>query len=370
MEQKIFQSYEQLRSCINKQGISKVFLICGNTSFRYNREKLERLLENIHYERFSGFSPNPTTESLKDAIQIFRADEYEMILAVGGGSAMDIAKCVKLYGGYDISGWSSLSEIPSEAMVSVPFVAIPTTAGSGSEATRFAVVYEDGVKQSVTSDAIIPNIVLFDHSGLESVSDYQKKSALLDALCHSIESYWSVHSTEESQCYSQDAIAIILKNSQSYLDGDSRTFPEIQKAAYTAGRAINITQTTAAHAMSYKLTGLYGIAHGHAAAICLNELWPWMIEHIDQCLDQRGKEYLMGVFDNLGAVFGAENSMAGAQMFSDFLHSLRLDLLPVQEKDIGFLVKSVNPIRLSNHPIQLKSADIEDLYCKMKKVDL
>ena len=89
---------------------------------------------------------------------------------------------------------------------------MPTTAGTGSEAARYAVVYYDGAKQSVTSESFIPGTILMDPNALKTLPAYQKKSTMCDALCHAIETFWSVNSTEESKVYSRTAIEGVLAN--------------------------------------------------------------------------------------------------------------------------------------------------------------
>lgn len=100
-----------------------------------------------------------------------------------------------------------------------------------------------------------------DDSVLETLPEYQKKATLMDAFCQSIESFWSINSTKESKGYSKEAINIIMNNYEDYLDGDNSKNKLILKAANISGKAINITQTTAGHAMSYKLTSFYNIEY-------------------------------------------------------------------------------------------------------------
>lgn len=85
---------------------------------------------------------------------------------------------------------------------------------------------------------------------------------------------------------------MIIRNYDGYLAGATDRNEEILKAANLAGQAINITQTTAAHAMSYKITSLFGIPHGHAVALCLPAVWRYMNNHMDHCIDPRGANYL------------------------------------------------------------------------------
>ena len=91
---------------------------------------------------------------------------------------------------------------------------------------------------------------------------------MMDAFCHALESFWSVNSTEESRRYSKEAIELVLENMEEYLLNTTDGNAGMLLAANIVGKAINITQTTARHAMCYKITSLFGCAHGHAAVLC------------------------------------------------------------------------------------------------------
>ena len=210
---------------------------------------INELAGRIKVTRFSDFKPNPLYGSVVEGVRKYRESGCDIIAAVGGGSAIDVAKCVKLYTDLPGDGADGAWLKSNGTLNDTELLAIPTTAGTGSEATRYAVVYHDGKKQSITSDAIIPNTVLFDPSVLDSLPDYQKKSTVMDALCHAVESFWSVNSTDESKQYSRTAIELIVANIDDYLAGDNSKNEIMQEAAYVAGKAINIAQTTAGHAM-------------------------------------------------------------------------------------------------------------------------
>ena len=186
-----------------------------------------------------GFQPNPLYENVLSGLECYRKNSCNAIIAVGGGSAMDVAKCIKLYSNMQGDGedGSYLKQkiLPNE----IPFLAIPTTSGTGSEATRFAVIYFNGVKQSVSDYSCIPGTVLLDAGMLKTLPQYQKKSTMLDALCHAIESFWSVNSTRESKNYSREAIEIVIKNLDAYLENKEEGNAEMLIAANTAGKAIN-----------------------------------------------------------------------------------------------------------------------------------
>lgn len=350
----ILHSYEELDAYLG----GKVLLVCDNSIGFLKINDYFNGKDNV--VRFSDFVPNPLYESVVEGVDIFHREKCDTIVAVGGGSAMDVAKCIKLYSNMDRDvNYLKQTIVPND----IPLIAVPTTAGTGSEATRYAVIYYEGEKQSVADDSCIPSVVLFDTSVLETLPLYQKKATLMDALCHSIESFWSVNSTEESKGYGREAIGIIMDNYRDYLAGDNSRNELMLRASHIAGKAINITQTTAGHAMSYKLTSLYGIAHGHAAALCVKGIWPFMVEHTGHCIDSRGKEYLKNIFDEISLAMGCTCVDEAMEKFRNMVDELGL-YAPgnVSEGDYEVLKNSVNPVRLKNNPVALSVEDIDDIY--------
>ena len=280
---------------------------------------------------------------------------------------MDVAKCIKVFVTMDHSK-NYLDQNIEEN--NIPLIAIPTTAGTGSEVTKYAVIYRDEKKQSVTHESCIPRAVFYDPSFLKTVSPYNRKATMLDALCHSIESYWSVNSTDKSKAYAREAIGMILENFDFYIANEERGNISMQKASQLAGQAINITQTTAGHAMCYMLTGIFGIAHGHAAALCVARLWPYMIGHVEDCIDKRGKEYLASTLEELASIMGCNSPMEGAEIFTGIIRKLELEKINTTSREemtdkqavIARLLDGVNPDRLLNHPVKLTRHAMEEIY--------
>lgn len=354
--------YKELDSFFKESGCKKIFLVCDpSIKFLMLDNYFEELENNlgIMVLRFSDFQSNPLYESVVKGVSIFNATNCQMIVAVGGGSAMDVAKCIKLYSNMDPSiNYLKQTIVPNN----IPFLAIPTTAGTGSEATRFAVIYYNGAKQSVNDLSCIPTTVLFDSSAIKTLPEYQRKATMLDALCHSIESYWSVNSTEESKSYSDLAIKTIFVNYKKYLENEEVANSEMLKAAHFAGKAINITQTTAGHAMCYKLTSLYKIAHGHSAALCDVKLFPYMIAHTELCIDKRGADYLNKTFNQIANSMDCKTVEEAGKKLTAFVDSLGLPKLDAKLSDLDELIHSVNPVRLKNNPVKLDEKSIEFLY--------
>lgn len=356
-------NYTELDDYFVRSGANTILLVCDDSIKFLRLNDYFNALEDrkgIKVVRFSDFQPNPLYESVVEGVKAFHDNSCELIAAVGGGSAMDVAKCIKLYSNMDNSrNYLEQTIVPND----VPLFAVPTTAGTGSEATRYAVIYYDGEKQSVTHDSCIPSTVLFDASVLKTLPMYQKKATMMDAFCHALESFWSVNSTDESKEYSREAIKFILANKDLYLANDETANANMLKAANIAGKAINITQTTAGHAMCYKLTSLYGIAHGHAAALCDVKLLPYMMKNIDKCIDVRGEAYLKTALNEIAKAMDCNNPDEAVKKFAAIVEELELDVPRVRStEDIDILKNSVNPVRLKNHPISLTIEHIEVLY--------
>lgn len=357
------KNYRALDRYFIEQAPQKVLLICGNSVFRLKIgqyfETMEKRL-GIQVVLFQEFVPNPVYESVEQGIFRFKEEGCDMIVAAGGGSAMDVAKCIKLFTPMD----PRINYLEQKIQPSnVPLLVIPTTAGTGSEATHFAVIYFQGEKQSITHEACIPNAVMLDASLLESLPMYQRKATCLDTFCHALESCWSINSTEESREYAEKAIRLIMEYGNGYLDNQSVANGKMLTAAHLAGKAINITQTTAGHALCYKLTSFYGIAHGHAAALCVREVWRYMLEHLEECIDVRGKDYLKHIFAQIARFMGYSSAKAALDCFEMMIKEMRLEMKK-DDKEINWeeLVNSVNLERLRNNPVLLTKKTIDEIY--------
>ena len=351
--------------CLEKEleGCQKVLLVC-DASYPYLniRDEIDRL--SVPMVKFDGFTPNPLYEDVRKGVDLFNQEGCDTILAVGGGSSLDVAKCIKLYCRMSPEQLYLEQEYRDTG---VRLIAVPTTAGTGSESTRYAVIYYDGKKQSVTHDSIVPDVALLEPKVLKTLPLYQKKCTMMDALCQGIESWWSVNSTEESKEYSRIAVETIMKWWRKYIfENSDEAARHIMEAANYAGRAICITQTTAPHAFSYKITSLYGLPHGHAVAVCLPEIWEYMTNHMDACVDPRGRMYLDKTFEDIATAMGPGKTRLAIALFREMMHEMELfnPTSDNKESDVELLAASVNPVRLKNNPVMLEYKEIHMLYLK------
>lgn len=239
-------------------------------------------------------------------------------------------------------------------------IAVPTTSGTGSESTRYAVIYYEGRKQSVTHESILPSYALLDYRSLITLPEYQKKCTMMDAFCQSIESWWSVNATVESRRFSGKALSMILDNMDAYMANSDEGNQNMLIAANYAGRAINIAQTTAAHAMSYKLTSLYKIPHGRAAFICLPQVWEYMWKRVETDDDAGELKEVFGQIAKTLRCAGVPEAIAYINALNDKYFGD--DTVFFNKKDIELLAASVNLTRLKNNPITLSEERLVDLY--------
>lgn len=361
-----FDSIRQLSAIIEKNGIKRALLFTGRKSFEKIKDRVLAQLP-CDFDICHDFDINPKLHQVEETMMLYDIRKYQAIIACGGGSVLDFAKLFKYYSLTALSGaMSDTDDCIDKEMCSdyvLPFIAIPTTAGTGSEATQFAVVYIDGVKNSLDHISVLPNYSLIDSQFLLDSPQYLKACSAIDAFCQGIESYWSVLSTAQSKEYAKEAILLskthirdfVLKNEQSYCEA-------MAKAANLAGKAINISRTTAAHALSYKIGTRYHIPHGHAVCLSMVDLFEANKNvSAHTCQDARGVEYVQKTMEELLQFLDIDN-------FTNYWHTLlddvalewRFDVLGITDRQEIF--DSVNLNRLKNNPTRLFPEILETFY--------
>ena len=214
-------------------GKQDVVLVTGRSSFAKCGAEwfFARFLQDKNVTHLTTVGENARLEDVEEKRTRLSA-QVDAFIAVGGGTVIDTAKLLRGFSG-------------------VPFLAVPTTAGTGAEATRFAVYYDHGKKCSADDMRYLPTDQVLIPEFCESASAYQKASCAFDAYAQAVESLWAKGATEESKGCARKALEL-MKNGQQLL------------GSYWAGRAIDISRTTAAHAFSYYMTANYGVPHGEA----------------------------------------------------------------------------------------------------------
>ena len=300
---------------------------------------------------FSAFHPNPDLADTEAGTALYLREGCDGLVSIGGGSSIDTAKAIKAR--MNAATEDDVAHNRYAFEKACPHIAIPGTAGTGSEATQIAVVYVNGSKVSLNHPELRPDGVVLDAALLESLPLYHKKSCALDALAQGIESYWSRGSNEDSRVHAYLAVIGVLDNLKAYLAGDLHAAEEMLDASFQSGKAIQITRTTAAHAMSYMLTKRLGLAHGHACMLTLPTLWEMMAEH-DEMKD---------TLKDLSEKMRLGDPLMAPRLLKGILYDLEMAIPPVPDEDmLNELAGSVNVERLSNHPVSLTKEEIKQAY--------
>lgn len=341
-------SLASVKDLMEKLQITRPLLVCGD---RLAAVFYEKALPEASCVHFNGYQPNPDYEDCRAGARMYRENGCDGMISLGGGSAMDTAKCIKAMLICDKDEDIQASRLPEGK--EIPHIAIPGTAGTGAEATQFAVVYVNNQKLSISHPAMLPEGVVLDSTLLETLPEYHKKACVLDALCQGIESYWAKAATEDSRVHAYLAIIGVLDNIRGYLAGDANAAEGMLEAAYRSGRAIQTSRTTAAHAMSYQLTKQLGYAHGHACMLTLPVLWDKLIDNEDA----------LPILMDLAQKMRLGSEYMGSRLLAGLL--IDLDMEPREMPDeamLQVLADSVNVERLENHPAALTKEEIKSIY--------
>ncbi len=347
-----------------------IFLVTGKTSYSKSKAKefLRDILSNYKVTVFNDSSSGPKIEDVKLGVDLFKKNKADVVIAVGGGSIIDMAKLINFFSVNKMNDLS-LAKLNFDIKRPNPLIAIPTTAGSGSQATHFAVVYKENVKYSVAHEYILPDIAIVDVDLTKSLSKKQTAISGIDALSQAIESYWSVNSTEESKRYAKKAIELILPNLTIAVDnGDRNSREAMAEAAHLAGKAINIAKTTAAHAVSYLLTVFHNIPHGHAVALTMAKFFIVNSKPEEIVLnEQRGKSYLKKTINEISNLFGCASSQDFAEKWYKLMRDVGLEtdfktLGISKQSDIDRIIRNVNMERLDNNPARINEAILRQIF--------
>jgi alcohol dehydrogenase class IV len=351
MNQIIIDEKNSLRKIKDFTENKKTFIVSGKNSFIKSGAKQVIDSLDIDYFWFNNFSSNPKTEEIKDAYEQFTTKDYEVILAIGGGSSIDVAKAIKL-------------ENYKHTKKKTLLVACPTTAGSGSESTYFIVYYKDKEKQSEGDiNLTLPDYAILDHNLLQNLPHQPYASSVLDALSQAIESYWSIYSTEESRQLAASSIALIKGYGlKAVLQRDDLSQQMMMRAANLAGQAINITKTTACHSLAYPMTSYFNISHGHACSLTLSEILKYNYEVDEDTLnDSRGTDFVKQIIEEILLILDLKNTTEFDLWLKLFITKLGLKY-KFEDLDIdkSVIIKhGFNPDRVKNNPRLLTITSLE-----------
>lgn len=233
---------------------------------------------------FSDITPNPTFESCQGALDFCRTLQFDVVIAIGGGSVLDTAKTIMAARGSGVYAVEQLLSGNERHIAPTRAIFLPTTHGTGSEVTMWATLWDsrDKKKYSLSHPALYPDVAILDASLTLGLPLDVSIHTVLDALSHALESIWNKNANPVSTGLAIEAVRLIWENTARLKEntGDLAVRRNLLTAANIAGLAFSNTRTAAAHSIGYPLTAHYGIPHGVASALALPPLLATNAPHI------------------------------------------------------------------------------------------
>lgn len=289
---------------ITSRGFSKRGLV---DEIRANNPLITNVISQVE--------PNPTLEQLEDLYKALDFDSFDVIVALGGGSVIDMSKALSIYmEDSEIEAFECIKKLilegqQSNGMQYKPIIAIPTTAGTGSEVTPWGTIWDavNKKKYSIHTDKLWCEVALYDPRLTLTLPKALTIQTGLDALSHSLESIWNVHASPLSISHARKAIPTIIETLPKLVENldDLPLRKEMMLSSLQAGLAFSNTQTAIAHGMSYYMTLHKGIPHGLAASITLPDIVhvalsnDWLNAQLQSCLGENPVTRLRDFFQQL-----------------------------------------------------------------------
>lgn len=269
-------SVRELPALVKSKGITSVLVVTGKRHTKLNllADLYEQLdAQNIKYTVFDSVQPNPSIENIEEARRLYLKNACEGIIAFGGGSPID---CAKVAGARVTNPNLSVAQMRGELKIRhklPPFFAVPTTAGTGTEATLAAVVtnMQTHEKYAVNDPKLRPKYAVLDPELTTGLPADITAATGMDALTHAVEAYIGLSGTKSTDAYAEKATRLIFENLEAaYNDGQNLKAREnMLVGSYYAGMAFTRAYVGYVHAIAHTLGGLYGTPHGLANAVIL-----------------------------------------------------------------------------------------------------
>jgi len=278
--------------------------------------KIESILSDHDLLIYDQVEENPSTDSIEIAREVARNKSIDLVIGLGGGSCMDAAKGIAILGtnSGSLVDYINKMEIKNDAL---PLICIPTTFGTGSEVTPFAVFTDrsQGTKMALVHDNIYPMLSIIDPELGYSMPRSLIIDTGLDALGHSIEAYLSTITSDHTQTIALHAIDIIVENLEKAVQKHHVSMDRMAYASMLGGLAISQASTILPHIMGYPLTIYYNIPHGRAGMILL----PAFLKYLDENLQDKEKvEKITHIFDQQNGILGFLQKLGISMKLSEY----------------------------------------------------
>ena len=346
-----FGKLNQLNAVLDEIETKSAVLVCD----RFFAEKGSELIKNCPAIKavFSDVEPNPLLSGCEKVIELEIEYDADTVIALGGGSSIDTAKFAAACRYSDLSPAEQYKEqrFPGKT---AKIVAIPTTAGTGSEVTKVSVISNGSIKKSIHNPAFLPTVALVDPELTMSVPPKATMITGLDALTHAIEAIWSINHQPVTDMLAAEAVRYIINNLENaYSVGDIRSRTAMHYGSLLAGLAFSVTKTAASHACSFPLTADYHVPHGEACAFTLDS---FILINSDDRLINLAHDIGMSCVEDLAEQVRYLKKLAGLKTKLSELGVVDLDKLAED---------CIEHPLMRNNPVQLSVEEMKNIFLKL-----
>ena len=354
-------AFQQLKKIVLSLDVKKnILLVTGRSSMKRFGfvDQINKMLYNWSIYHFDDVSSNPTLESVLEGLKLASCRKIDLVIAMGGGSALDVGKILAILLKNPGSPEDYLEGNLKIENPGIPFIAIPSTAGTASEVTCWSTIwnFEKKKKFSLTNQWMFPDYAIVDPFLTIHMNPELTAHTGMDALTHAIEAAWSKNAQPISDVFALRAIKLNYQNLKRAYDHpeDIEARTGMALASLCAGLAFNNTKTAACHSLSYPMTLNFGVPHGLGVSITLKEIIKYNYKAIPKKVTQIIEEY------NCSSVHEFADTLSA--MMESLGLPVRLKDLGIKENDIEIIVnESVHPDRMKNNPIDLSRDDIRQI---------
>ena len=371
-EPKVVSSCSELSGVLAKENIKNLLIVTDAGIVKNGlTASLETVLKQngVQYTVYDKTQPNPTVKNVEEALALYHQNGCQALIAIGGGSAMDCAKAVGARVAYPKKPLNKLGGILKVLRRLPALIAIPTTAGTGSETTLAAVITDSDThhKYALMSFPLIPHYAVLDAALTYTLPPQMTSTTGIDALTHAVEAYIGRSTTKETRALALEATKLVFENvEKAYADGQDHTAREnMLTAAYKAGIAFSKSYVGYIHAVAHSLGGRYGTPHGLANAVIL----PYGLEAYSSCVYKKLRRLGIAVSvcteqdtPEIGAkkFIAAIRTLNASMNIPDKIAGIRREDIPEMAKHAE---KEANP--LYPVPKLMTKEELEGLYLKI-----
>ena len=359
---------EQLAAELTRLDVDNPLIVTDTALLRSGTVELALAhLGERSYEVFDRVQPDPEIAIVEDCMQVYREGGHDGLIGLGGGSAIDIAKSVGAYAGYHgaLEDLFGIDQVPRKGP---PLIAIPTTAGTGSEVTNVAILSDRvaQLKKGIISDYLLPDVALVSPQMTLTCPPRVTAASGVDALAHAIEAYLSLNASAITDSLAIGAIKLIAKAlPKAYANpADLKAREDMATASLMAGMAFGNAGVGAVHAMAYPLGGRFHMSHGVSNALLLPYVMTWnkmaCVERMQDIAEAMGVQTAhLSASEAADRAVEAMAALCAAVEIPSGLRSFGVpeDAIPAMAVEAAGIERLMR-----NNPRRLSPADIEKIY--------